>query len=275
MRAGIVALAIASVGCGRFGFGVLGDGEDETVETSPDASVAKIETYRATAVRFQTANNDFMWTGALEETVNSGRGTFSAWFRFTAGDDQLQMVAITQVVGFGGVFRTASNQFQFLMQNCLGVPIVDMRTAGEYTTASGWTHVLASWDAAQGRADLYINGVPDRADNPTIVNGNICYDTARWGLAGWTSGRLDADVADMYATLGTYIDITDEANRRLFTDVDGRPVDLGRACVLPTGSPPSGCFVGDPSTWHTNQGSAEGFNLEGDGLAESPTSPSD
>jgi hypothetical protein len=117
--------------------------------------------------------------------------------------------------------------------------------------------------------------VSDRAANPIIILGPICYDTVRWGIAGWVAGGLDADVADFYTSLGTYIDLSVEANRRLFRDAAGKPVPLGTACTTPTGAAASTCFTGDPASWNMNPGSAAGFNLEGDGLAPAPNSPSD
>lgn len=276
MRAGCAGVILMLCACGRLGFDHGAEPDARAViETSIDATAAEDgEGYRATAVTFEPTGNDHLWAGSLLNTTSSGRGTFSAWFRFNAGDNQQQLIAVTQIVGFGGVMRQANNRFRFIMPNCLGVPVVDMASQGSYTTASGWVHVLASWDSGMGRADLYINDVADRA-NPIIVAGPICYDTIRWGIAGWVSGQLDAHVADFYSALGTYFDLSVEANRRRFRDAAGKPVDLGPACAGPTGAPSTVCFAGDAATWSMNEGVAQGFNLEGDGLAAALTSPSD
>lgn len=274
-RAWGAVIAVICAGCGRLAFD-----EHDRPDAAAEADALVIEGadapagYRASAVRFDTSGNDFMWAGSLLNTVSSGSGTFSAWFHFNGGDDQQQLIAVTQIIGFGGVLRTAQNRFRFVMQNCVGFPVVDMQSNGAYTTASGWVHVLAAWDSSAGRADLYINDISDRA-TPTVTVGPICYDTVRWGISGWTSGGLDADVADFYAALGTYLDLDVEANRRKFRDAAGKPVDLGTDCSGPTGSLPTGCFTGAPATWSTNKGAAAGFNLEGDGLAPAATSPSD
>jgi hypothetical protein len=173
------------------------------------------------------------------------------------------------------VLREANNRFRFLMQNCGALSLLDMESASAYTVASGWIHVLASWDLGAGRADLYINDVDDRAPNPGILNGNICYASLKWGIGGLNNGQLDADVADLYAALGTYTDLTIVANRRKFSDAAGRPVDLGTECTGPTGAKPTGCFIGAAAGWNTNKGEGAGFTLAGDGLDPSPTSPSD
>ncbi len=274
-RAVLAGIAATLIGCGRLGFGehVVADAQD--APDMFDVEVGDAPTYRASAVRFETAGNDFLWTGSLLDTSNSPRGTYSVWIRFTGGDDQLQALNIAQVAAAGGVLRTAGNRFQFLLFNCLGLILLDMQSEGTYTEASGWVHVLASWDLSAGRAQLYVNGVADRMGNPGMINGGVCYDSLRWGIGGLYAGQLDADLADMYAALGTSIDLDVEANRRLFRDAAGRPADLGPDCSGPTGSPASGCFVGDASTWNVNHGNAAGFTLEGDGLVAAPTSPSD
>jgi hypothetical protein len=161
------------------------------------------------------------------------------------------------------------------MQNCAGVPLLDMRSVGTYTAATDWVHVLASWDLANDKADLYIDDVDDRAASPTTLNGNICYASVKWGIGGLVGGELEADVAELYAALGTYMDLSQTANRRKFIDEQKRPVDLGAGCTTPTGSAPTGCFVGDASSWFTNKGAGGGMTVEGNGLPVAPTSPSD
>jgi hypothetical protein len=272
MRAALLVL----VGCGRVAF-------DPHVDAPPVADTAQVSVdvaddaarYHATAVRFATAANDFMYAGSLANTVDGPRGTYSVWLRFHAGDGKLQMLSVAQVVGIGGVVRTASNQFELLMQNCLGVPVVDMRSAGTYTAMSGWVHLLASWDVTMNRAQLYIGDTSDEQANPGIVAGNICYASLRWGIGGLAAGQLDADVAELYANLTTSLDLSVDANRRAFSDTDGKPVDLGPQCSTPTGHAPTGCFTGDLATWSTNQGTGSGFAMGGPALTTAPTSPSD
>ena len=242
---------------------------------TPDASVDAPRGYRAVAVRFETAANDYLWTGDLTDTTRSPRGTYSAWLRFHAGDGAQQMLTVAQLGGIGGVVRTSANRFRFLLLSCTGATLLDMETEATYTTAAGWIHVLASWDVSLGRAQLYINGVADRALGATVNGGNICYDSVRWGIGGVSSSQLDADVADLYAALGTSIDLDALTNRLRFRTAAGDPVDLGTTCQGPTGVTPTGCFVGDVATWRANRGTGQGFTLEGNGLSLAPTSPSD
>lgn len=274
------ALAASAAGCGRLGFEPhLDAGRPAAIDAAPldaaDTPAVDAAGYHATAVRFQTAGNDYLWTGSLASTVDSGSGTYSVWLRFTGGDGTQQLISVAKVIGIGGVLRESNGHLRFLMQNCAGFPLLDMQTAGTYTTSSGWIHVLASWNLTLGRADLYVDDVPDRAANPTVVAGNLCYASLEWGIGGLGAGQMDADVADLYAALGTYLDLTSDANRRRFSTAAGKPVDLGASCVGPTGARPTGCFVGAAATWNVNQGVAGGFTLAGDGLSPAPTSPSD
>ena len=275
MRARLAAGVVALIGCGRLGFdsGSKPDPRDASASSGDDADGPR--GYHASTVRFDPAGGDYMWTSMLENTTNSGRGTFSAWFHLNGSDGQQQLIAVAQVVGFGGVLRTVTNKFRFLLPSCAGITMLDMQTQNPYTSTSGWVHVLAAWDVTTGKADLYINGVPDRAANPLIVNGPICYAALRWGIGGYAGNSLDADVADFYSALGTYIDLSVAANRRKFIDDAGKPVDLGPACNGPTGATATGCFTGDPASWNMNKGTAAGFTLEGDGLSAALTSPSD
>jgi hypothetical protein len=274
-----VALPLALGACGRFGFDAL-SGPDAAVESDADEDAAidappDAPGYRANAVSFVRGEGDYMWTSFLTNTTNSNKGTYSIWLHFRGGDGQAQYLSVAQVVGVGGVLREANNKFRFFMQNCAGVPLFDMQSASTYTAAAGWIHVLASWDLGNGKADLYINDVDDRASNPGILNGNICYASLKWGIGGLVDGELEADVAELYAALGTYIDLSQTANRRMFIDEQKQPVDLGPGCIAPTGTAPTGCFVGDTAAWFTNKGEGGGMTVQGNGLATAANSPSD
>jgi hypothetical protein len=226
-------------------------------------------------VRFETAGNDYIWTGTLQGQPPSPRGTYSAWFHFNpAGDGHQQMLSVASVAAAGGIFVTSDGHIRFWLPSCIGGTELDMQTAKTYSSMSGWIHVIAAWDLDARRADLYVDDQPDLSPTPTINAGSICYAADRWGIGGLTSGQLDADVADLYANLGTYLDVTMDSIRARFSSA-GKPVDLGDSCTGPTGAQPSGCFVGAQGTWNVNKGNAGGFTLAGNGLTIAPSSPSD
>jgi hypothetical protein len=280
-----VLLAVAQLGCRQlFGLDSPTPGTDAPaqVDDAPaDASkLADAAAYRATAVQFTSASNDYLTTDALDHATNSPLGTASFWVRFTAGDanQQLLVVAAVQVgpaIVAGGIYRTTDDHVAFLMYDCAANKLLEMESQNTYTVASGWVHVLAAWDVSAGLAQLYINGVPDLAAGATINNGSICYTAWKWGVGGYSSGTLDAGLADVYASLGTFTDLGSAANRELFEDGSNKPVDLGTDCDSPTHSTPTLCFTGSATTWNMNKGSGDGFTVEGGALAPALTSPSD
>ena len=251
----------------------------DAADASPaDAASIDAAAYRASAVRF--AGKTYLSYGALAGVVDSPRGTLSVWLRFTGTDNRQQLITAAELGvgsfgGIGGIARQASNHFEIALLSCAGATRVDMTSTHTYTVASGWIHVLASWDVERGRAQLYINDVDDRAAMATINNGQICYSAPAWGVGGVNAATLDADVADVFLTLDTSLDLDSPTNRRLFISQTGKPVDLGLRCSTPlSGVVPTLCFTGAPATWATNKGTGAGFSVEGEPLAAAPDGPS-
>ncbi len=240
-------------------------------DAAPDAP-----RYHATAVRFDPAADDYLYTGKLG-TNDGTKGTLSMWLHFNGSDGQKQILAAAVVALPGGVTRESNNRFTFTLNNCSGPLAVTMQSDATYTTASGWVHLLAAWDVTQNLAQLYVDDVA-HVSNAATADYTICYSADQWRIGGLSSGQLDADVADMFASLGTFIDLRVDANRRLFIDPTGKPVDLGTNCsaiVAATGAVTTGCFTGPVAMWNKNKGTGGGFDLGGAVLAAAPTSPSD
>jgi Concanavalin A-like lectin/glucanases superfamily len=270
----LLAGLLSLTACGRLGFDHAGGGSGPEVDAAEDSPDGAGDSYRATPIRFETAGGDYMSSGNLANTTSSDAGTYSAWIRLNGPDGATQLFSGAMILGIGGVYRNANNRIELLMQNCVGAPMLDVSSQSAITAARGWFHLLASWDLGQNRVHIYIDDVPDMG-NPFLITGPICYAAVRWGVGGLGPAQLDADVADLYASLGTYIDITVEANRRKFSDASGKAVALGENCSRPTGAVPTACFVGAAPTWHMNKGIGAGMTLSGDGLVTAPDSPSD
>jgi hypothetical protein len=238
--------------------------------------------YHASAVRFDSTEGDYLSQPSLEGAKDSNSGTFSVWVRFEgSGDGQSQPIIDAAVLGFpedSGITRTADNHFTLTLWGCgvLGVA-VQANTANVYTTADGWIHVMASWDIGHRIVQLYVNGQLDLALNPTINNYNICYNGPNYDIgAAQNVPALDADLADLYADLTNYVDLSSAANLERFRTKSGKPVDLGRNCRRAgNGSTPILCLTNPAATWYANQGTGSGMTLNGDGLAAAATSPSD
>lgn len=234
--------------------------------------------YRPVAVKFARAGTagDYLTTDQLDGETDSPQGTYSVWIRFAAGSDNTeQLISAAEVILSGGVSRTSDNKIRLYIPSCLGQPRLDIRTINSYTAASGWVHILAAWDLSTGRAELFINGLSDIAAGGTTNSGNCCYQAGKWGIGGLANGKLDAEVADLYAALGTFIDIKDLEKRRLFRTDTGKPVDLGADCSKPTGAAkPTACLRGELATWHLDKGTGGGFTKFGE-LELATSNPAD
>lgn len=279
---GVLAVAVLLAGCrAMFGLDAPALATDAAAEADASpADAASIDgaAYRASAVRFTTKT--YLSYGALSGVADSPRGMLSVWLRFNGNDNQQQLITAAELGvgnfgGIGGIARQATNHFEIALLSCAGAMRVDMTSTHTYTAASGWIHVLASWDVERGRAQLYINDVDDRAAMTTINNGQICYAVPAWGVGGVSSATLDADVADMFVSLDTSLDLDSPTNRRLFISQSRKPVDLGLRCSTPlSGVVPTLCFTGAPATWATNLGTGAGFSVEGQPLGAAPDGPS-
>jgi hypothetical protein len=282
-RQGVLAAVVLLAGCGRvFGLDAPALATDAAaVADAPPADVPSIDAgmYRASAVRFSGAT--YLSYGALAGVADSPRGTLSVWLRFIGNDNHQQLITAAELGvgsfgGIGGIARQANNHVEVALLSCTGVTRFDMTSMHTYTAASGWIHVLASWDGERGRAQLYINDVDDRTPGSTINNGPICYAAPSWGVGGVTAPSLDADVADLFVSLDTSLDLDSPTNRRLFISQSRKPVDLGLRCSKPlSGVVPTLCFTGTPATWATNLGTGGGFSVDGQSLVAAPDSPSD
>jgi hypothetical protein len=232
--------------------------------------------YHPTAVRFQRQNNNYLLTGPLSGagSVSQKNGVFSVWLRFTAGDGQTQQIVQSSNVGgllVAGITRAANNKLNFNLPDCLDGPVLNMSTKGTYTIENGWIHVLAVWDVSAGRASIFVNGVED-TNVSVILNSDICYTALEWGVGG-LSAQLDADVADFYAELGAYLDVTDPAVRAKFIQ-NNKPVKLGENCANPTGTTPIACFKGPVESWNVNLGTGGGMTASVP-LTAAPSNPGD
>ena len=233
--------------------------------------------YQPTAVSFQIQNGSYLSMGPLSNVTNLShqKGTFSVWLRFTAGDGQPQQIAVATIGSanplLAGITRTGSNQIELNLPDCGNFKKLDVTTSygPGFATSSGWNHILAAWDLTVPQASIYVNDQPvELAPNPTMVqDGIVCYEALNWGIGGldniFGGAQLDADVADLYSGLGTYLDISNQAVRSLFIDGNGKPVDLGANCTKPTEAEPIGCFNASRAMWNLNQGDGGGMNLNG------------
>jgi hypothetical protein len=139
--------------------------------------------------------------------------------------------------------------------------------------ANGWIHIL--YVLYSGNSYIYVDDVlkdgPDSFSN-TPQTADDWYIGANW--TGSAGQFLNADIAEVFIH-NTSINPTVEANRRKFITAAKKPVFLGANGSLPLGVQPLIYLSGPASTFHINKGSGGNFTVNGGGLADAATSPSD
>jgi hypothetical protein len=295
--------AVGLCGCSSlFGFHDPHERTDAATDAAADATKlidappdAFMTSYTASAVRFD--GTDYLSVGgvALQSALTgaprtSRQGAFSMWIRFEGGDGnsqditaaQMQIVSGTAIRG--GITRVPNGQIQFTFNQCTGPITLQMQTKSTFTSTSGWHHVAAAWDLDRPTVQLYVDGINeiDATNAPSTIDNNnthyICYDADDWYVGGSSTGAtLNADIADMYAMFGTFIDLG-SALQNFRSPATHKPINLGPNCKnVYNGNIPIACFTGnDGGSWIMNKGTGGGMKYNGNGtnLAAATTSPS-
>jgi len=209
--------------------------------------------------------------------ADNGKITGSFWFQRTGnfGTAQTVMRANSTTTYNDAHSRylvefNASNQLHIRGADSSGTPtiLVDATTAATFTD-SNWHHVVYSFDLSNSsNRYIYVDGAADAATWGFYVNGNINLNigtTPRWsiGANGGGTSKLSANLADFWFVDGTYIDLSQTANRALF--YNSGPVYLGADGSTPTGATPQIFFSGNAAAWiaSNNLGSGGVFTING------------
>lgn len=233
------------------------------------------------AVNFD-GTNDYLSRGAdLTGAVDSKTGIFSCWVKRGADSATHQILVQQEIASTArqGFSIDDANVFKALLYNDAALLKVQVKSTGTILIADGWTHILAAWDLAVPRFDLYVDDVED-ANVITINDDTIDYTRAEAGIGHvWVSSspgtfKFNGCMADLYFQDGEFLDFTVTANRRKFIDALGKPADLGADGSTPTGTAPLVFQSGATDAWHTNKGSGGGFTETG-ALTDCASSPSD
>lgn len=238
------------------------------------------------AVHFDGSNDWLTLASAPTSTPNSPTGVYSGWF--LPQDDIAGIWVASHRSASGGRFdieRKARsgglNKLTIDLKDSSDVTIVDFTTTlDDFQEAQGWRHLLAAWDLTGGSPVFQVY-VDDAVAAGTFSTGPIAASvgwagntSVNWGSIHSGNLKFNGDQAQQYLNAAEYLDISDEAVRRLFISAAGKPVDLGAAGKGPTGNSPSVFLTGPTATWHNNLGHGGGFTENG-ALTDAATSPSD
>lgn len=231
-------------------------------------------TYVASAVTFDGTNDYLARAADLTGLADGKAGLISVWLKFAAAGDGASQMILGSNQGAStarfGLQRLAGNLFGVRGRNATGTAILARNSTTNITSASGWVHVIASWNLATPVCQIYVNNVDDQNPSGTLTNDTIDYTTgnAFVGADSGAAAKLNADVADLWFN-PTYLDLSVDANRALFIK-NGRPVNptvpvaaLGTPCIL---------LSGNAAAFATNQGSGLGLTTTG-ALTNAATSP--
>lgn len=231
--------------------------------------------YIPNAVNFNTAGTFLSHSTPLTGVTDSNTITFSLWYRpshigrqtFFYVYDGSAITTVDIRLGFDNLPRInlTDSSGAALLSTVLN-PIFQI---GQYY------HILVSADLSDTDKfhvyvdDTLIANTPTAYNNGLVAINNPLY---RIGSNPFGGDRLRGDLADFWMDIGTYIDLSVEANRRKFIDASGNPVFLGADGSLPTGTAPDIFLTGDTANWHTNKGTGGGFTENG-ALADAPSTP--
>lgn len=221
-------------------------------------------------------------SGGLTGAADSQKLTFSCWVRVHTGLGG-RLIASAQSVGGGGfhtrvVLGQGTNAFSMVGNNSSDITILNINSST--IPFADWVHVIGSADLSDtSKVHIYVNDVSDLAVNSAYVNDTIDFTMADWSIGGLPDGTstLSGDIADLWFAPGVYLDLSVEANRRLFVDYDNDnnliPVDLGSDGSVPTGTAPLVFMSGAASNWATNKGTGGGFTAAGGTVVDSIALP--
>ncbi len=230
------------------------------------------------AVHFDGTNDNLTRGAGLTGAADGEDLLLSIWVNMTGQDDETHHI-ISNVNNNFIFTRLLDNKFQFSVRSPAPATIWDVSTDTLYSTTDnpGWHHILiaAQLDGTPV-GQVYVDDVEAAVTEATApTNGDIDFTTTNHAIGGTVAGgfRLEGDLAEVYLT-NEYLDISSEANRRLFIDSNQFPVDLGSDGSTPTGTAALLFFSGATATWHTNDGTGGGYTETG-ALTDASTSPSD
>ena len=227
------------------------------VDTFEDASDVDGEGYSLQSTIF--GGELYKKTAALTGSVNGKKGIISFWMDFnesSAGKNIFTSGGAENFVGLDGGHKLAIG-----FKNADAAGGMAFNGTKVFTNASGWYHVLVSYDlggsgTVLSNVDMWITplGGTEVSDHNkgtgTYVNMNVKYTEptfALGGVAGTPSSLFRGSLAQCYWNYTDYLDISVEANRRKFTTADGYPINFGSTGSVPTGSQPIAYFDGDLS----------------------------
>lgn len=179
------------------------------------------------------------WRATTFKVADGKKGLLAVWFKPADVASTQALVAVQGPNEALTAFSLAVNSFAGLTlvaRNSANAFVLLLVSSGLTLVAGRWYLALASWDLAAGTAKLYVNDV-DVSGTPTVVNDTIDY-TREWWVAASNNGLgvatafFEGDLDYVYFATSS-LDLSVEANRRLFYGPSGEQIGLGAGAVKP------------------------------------------
>lgn len=229
---------------------------------------AGIGSYNPNAVTFDTDRLSGTLTG-----TDTKQATISFWYKrdTTAGnqdifdtgtpDHDITPSATGIMVGFAN----SANADIFAVTS----------TAAATIDTATWHHYLLSFDLTDtNKRHLFIDGVLQAPTWSLYTNDFIDVNGPTYYIgSNNATDYYKGSLADLWIDYGTYLDLTQEENRRKFRSSTGMPMYLGPDGSIPTGTAPEIFLTGGTGSWHTNKGAGGGFTVATGAISTAATQP--
>ena len=213
--------------------------EGQSIAAGTDSSITS---YSPGSVVF--SGTPYITRGADLTGISDGNtGLISAWVKFGSDGSSEYLWGATTDNNEIQVYRRSDNTLWVNIQDTGNNGDLFLKTSETITVASGWTHLLISWDVSAGYSDIYINDSQSSLSLDTTTSGGLDYTHSNHNFfasdSGDSSEIFNGEAADFWLTVNqTRFELTTESNRRKFISSDGYAVDLGSDGSTPTGTAP-------------------------------------
>jgi hypothetical protein len=207
-------------------------------------------------------------TGAVDSKLVTG----SLWVRTSLdGVGQRIVMAASVLAGATSRFsiaKTTANLLNITANSSTASAIIAVSSsANSMLAANGWMHIAFSFDSSDtAKRWIYINDVSNLTSIGQYNDGLIDFTTADFAVGAVANGtlKLQGDLADLALWPGVYLDLSVEANRRLFLSSLGRRVDLAASGgAISTLGTPILYLRGPGDNFRNNLGSGGSFTVHG------------
>ena len=225
------------------------------------------------AVVFDGTNDYLSKSGTFTGAANAKEFTLSFWIKRSQTDAAFLIDSAGANVGLK--LEILDND-HLRIRAFNAATLLDVETASNVFDNGSWHHVLMSVDLTNSSTRaIYIDDVADSATWTTYTNTVIDWTGVTGLYIGATSAgasKVAASIAEFYLHTGSYVDLSDSANRRKFITANGRPAMRDYNGGYQGAGQPKLWLSGATASWHINKGSGGGFTLTG-ALTTAPTLP--